>query len=71
MIRTGNLALACLLLVAAFSGLVDAARPKEQPRLPADPYLVSPPGLRPDGNVRPTSRDLGVKEFVSDGRNTA
>lgn len=67
MFRFDNLAVAWLLLVAAFTGCVDAARPREQrsPRVDVgpDPYLVSPPGLRPDGNARPAPRDLGEKEF--------
>ena len=65
MIRFDSLALAWLLLVAAFSGFADGARPKEQRRALADPYLVSPPGSRPDYNVRPAPRNLGELEFVS------
>jgi hypothetical protein len=65
MIRFDSLALAWLLLVAAFSGFADAARSHEQRRALADPYLVSPPGSRPDDNVRPAPRDLGELEFVS------
>ena len=65
MIRFDSLAIAWLLLVAAFSGFADAARPKEQRRAVADPYLVSPPGSRPDENVRAAPRDLGEREFVS------
>jgi hypothetical protein len=67
MFRFGSLAIAWLLLVAAFSGFVDAARPQELrgKGVAADPYLVSPPGSSPDGNVRSAPRDLGKKEFVS------
>jgi lipase ATG15 len=65
MIRFDSLAIAWLLLVAAFSGFADAARPKEQRRAVADPYLVLPPGTRPDDNFRPAPRDLGEREFVS------
>ena len=65
MFRFDSLAVAWLLLVAAFSGFVDAARPHDQRGALADPYLVSPPGSRPDGNVRPAPRDLGELEFVS------
>lgn len=59
-----SLAIAWLLLVGAFSGFVDAARPREQRGVRSDPYLVSPPGSRPDENVRPAPRDLGERDFV-------
>lgn len=60
-----SLAIAWLLLVAAFSCFVDAARPREARGLRTDPYLVSPPGSRPDANLRPAPRDMGQLNFVS------
>ena len=65
MIRFGSLAIAWLLFLAAFTGFASAARPKEQRRSVSDPYLVSPPGTRPDANFRPAARYLGEREFVS------
>ena len=65
MIRIGDLALAFLLLVTTFSGYGDAARSREQRRAVEDPYLVSPPGVWPNDNVRPPSKDLGERVFVS------
>ena len=64
MFTIGNAALVCLLAVAGLVGQGDAARPREL-RGGADPWLVSPPGRRPDDNVRRPARDLGEKEFVS------
>ena len=65
MIRFDSLAIAWLLVVAAFSGFADGARPKEQRRALADPYLVLPPGRIPEENARPAPKDLGELEFVS------
>ena len=71
MFRFDSLAIAWLLLVAAFSGFIDAARPRELrgKGVAADPYLVSPPGSSPIGNVRPAPKDLGEKKFVRTRRN--
>lgn len=59
----GNKAIFWLLLVAVWSGLVDAARSRE-PRGRANPYIVSPPGREPDDNVRRPARDLGERNFT-------
>lgn len=58
-----NIALVWLLLVAIWSGLVDAARPWEA-RDGAEQYIIGPPGRRPDDNVRPSTKDLGVRNFT-------
>lgn len=63
--RIGNIALSLLVLVVACSALVDGAKPKEQRRGGESPYLVSPPGVWPDDNVRPPPKDLGERVFVS------
>ena len=59
----GDAAIVWLLLVAIWSGLVDAARPRAQ-RERANPYLVSPPGRLPDDNVRKPVEDLGERNFT-------
>ena len=59
----GNAALVWLLLVAVWSGLTDAARPREA-RDRADPYIVSPPGRIPDDNIRTPPKSLGERNFT-------
>lgn len=59
----GNAAIVWLLLVAIWSGIADAVRPRDA-RERADPYLVSPPGRVPDDNIRRPAKDLGVRNFT-------
>ena len=64
MIAIGNLALGCLLAIAGLSGHADGSTPKEQRRGWTDPYIISPPGSRPDSNEAPPPKDLGKLDFT-------
>lgn len=65
MMWTGNLALACLLLLAGFS---DAARTPQQRRDQRNPYLILPPGSPNSYGEGRTPQDLGERDFVGSAR---
>lgn len=53
------LLLVCLLLLVAFSGHIEAAKTGSE-----DPFLVLPPGLRPEEGQSRQPKDLGEKVFT-------
>lgn len=55
----GNILVACLLAIPFWGGHVDGAKLSYD-----DPYLVSPPGARPDAQQSWRPRDLGEKVFT-------
>ena len=60
MLRLGDILLACLLAIAGFSDYTCATSPINS----EDPFIVIPPGSRPDSNGIQVPRNLGERKFV-------